>query len=205
MKKLRVGITGGIGSGKSLVARQLHRRGAPLVDMDKAGRWAVEHDETVASRLRQAFGERYFVQDGGLLRRELGARVFSDRDALERLNQIVHPAMLQRVRECMAAAELRGNAPYMVLDAALVYELNFDRELDIVVVVCAPWRSCLERVQRRSGLSELEFMQRCQAQMPVENKRSRADYVIDNDGSVAQLTDKVDHLHQWLLQRCAGR
>ena len=200
MKKLRIGITGCIGSGKSLVTQMLKVYGAAVVDMDKAGRWAVEQDKQVRHNLRQTFGDEYFDSNGALQRTKMASLVFSDQTALQKLNAIVHPVMLQHVRQLITTAEQQfPSAPYIIVDAALIFELHFEYNLDRIVAVSAPLQTCMQRLQQKSGLSRMEFLQRYNAQLPMEEKLRRADYVIENNGSLDSLRQKTLKLHQWLL------
>ncbi len=206
MGLLRVGLTGGMGCGKSLVARELQARyKVAVVDMDEAGREAVERPDAQAE-LRRAFPASLFQPCGRLDRRALGRLVFSDAAQRARLNTIVHPIMLEIVREKMDAAERRKVAPpYVVVDAALIFELGFDEELDAVVTVYAPLHLCLQRAQKRSGLTLAEVQARVRAQMPVAEKIRRADYRLNNGGSRQALRQRVDALHSRLLQLAAQK
>jgi dephospho-CoA kinase len=202
MPKLRVGITGCIGSGKSTVANMLQDYDAVVVDMDAAGRWAVEQNVAVQQELRRVFGDSMFDEHGGLYRKKLGSLIFADTAALAQLNGIVHPVMLARVREQISLAETGSpKAPYIVVDAALVFELNFDQELDRVVTVSAPLELCFERVRSRTGLAQSEIIQRYQAQLSQEEKIARSDYIVENDGSMEMLEMQVHELDYWLVQQ----
>jgi dephospho-CoA kinase len=202
MPKLRVGITGCIGSGKSTVANMLKAYDAVVVDMDAAGRWAVEQNVTVQHELRRVFGDSMFEEHGGLNRKKLATLIFADATALAQLNGIVDPVMLARVREQISLAETGSpKAPYIVVDAALVFELNFDQELDRVVTVSAPLELCFKRVQSRTGLARSEIVQRYLAQLSQEEKIARSDYVVENDGSMEALRIQVRELDHWLMQQ----
>jgi dephospho-CoA kinase len=195
-----VGLTGVIGCGKSLVARVLHEAyGIPVIDMDLAGRSAVEK-AGILRRLRKSFGDDIIGPDGLLDRRALGRIVFADGQARQRLNSIVHPAMLDIVRRQMRET-MRDSAPYLLVDAALVFELDFERELDRVVTVYAPLELCLQRTMARDRLSRREVEQRLSAQLPQEAKCARADYVLDNSGDLAELSSKCLLLHRWLQEQ----
>jgi dephospho-CoA kinase len=202
MSKLRVGITGCIGSGKSLVAQILKEYGAVIVDMDEAGRWAVEHNEPVRLELRKTFGDVFFDEQGGLQRKKLASLVFTDHLLLRKLNLIVHPIMLNRVQELVKAAEIESPlAPYSVVDSALIFELHFEEKLDRIVTVSAPLKICIQRAQSRMGLSHAEVLKRFRSQLSDEEKKRRADYIIENIGSIESLRNKVGELHQWLLRQ----
>jgi dephospho-CoA kinase len=197
---LRVGLTGVIGCGKSLVASILQEKYAiPVIDMDSAGRAAVERP-VVRRRLREAFGAAIFSAPEILDRRALGRIVFADPEQRRRLNAIVHPAMLTIVQQHMRqAAKKQESAPYLVVDAALIFELGFEKKLDRVVTVYAPHPLCLERAGARDHLSPGEVEQRLASQLPQEEKCRRADYILDNSGGESDLPGRVAALHSWLL------
>ncbi len=199
---MRVGLTGGFSAGKSLVSRMLHDRfGIAIVDVDIAGRRAVNDHGEVLAALRQAFGEAYFLENGALNRKKLGRLVFEDAQARHKLDAIVHPVMLEIVeQDIRTIMQQKSDAPYFVVDAALLYELNLQERLDVVVLVQASLEACIERAWRRDALPADEVRRRYDAQMPVAEKRRRADYIVENDGDLNDLTDKVSALHTTLLE-----
>ena len=198
-----VGLTGGIGSGKSLVARLLSRYGVPIIDADAVGREVVS-DRRMRGALRAAFGAQIFEQNGEVLRERLAAIVFADRGARERLNAIAHPPMRQRIDQRVSALLAAGH-PIVVVDAALLGEATLVSHIDFLVVVYAPLAQRIERIRRRSGLSAQEALMRVAAQMPLEEKLRLADYVVDNSGSLFGLRREVRKLHCWLQARWRER
>ncbi|NOY59664.1 MAG: dephospho-CoA kinase [Calditrichaeota bacterium] len=198
-KSLIVGLTGIPGSGKSEVARMLAQRGAIIVDVDLAGRWAVEENESVREQIRRTFGDAVFIGDE-LDRRKLGALIFADKNMRDELNRIVHPAMLQRVDDLINESSKTANAPYIVVDAALIFELGLDKKVDVTVTVSSPIETCIKRAMQRDGLDREEVMQRIKSQLPQEEKVKRADYVLRNDGDRVNLEKEVGKLHDWLLE-----
>ena len=194
-----IGLTGTLGSGKTAVASMLRDKGACVVDMDAAGKWAVEENEEVQRRLRKAFGDAIYDEKNTLKRRTLGEIVFANADALKTLNVIVHPVMLQRARQLITNAQQDSSCRYVVVDAALLLELEFHNECDVVVTVSAPLEECLERAQASKGLSREQALQRMQSQLPQDAKVRRADYVIKKDSTLQSLGTRVDELHRWLL------
>ncbi|MBN1465403.1 dephospho-CoA kinase [candidate division KSB1 bacterium] len=201
-----VGLTGILGSGKSSVAERLRRLGACIVDMDDAGRWAVEA-ERVRRRLRKAFGAQIFDAENQLLRKKLGDIVFSDSAALAVLNSIVHPVMLRRARSLIKKEKTRRACLYIVVDAALLFELDFEKECDLTVTVAAPIERCLERAEQSKKMTRQQALDRIHAQMAQDEKTKRSDYVILNDKGLYELEHAVAKLHEWIMRKmngCAG-
>lgn len=201
MKQLIVGITGGIGCGMSEVARRLNDLGAAIVSVDAIGRKVVEKDENVLSQLKEAFGQQYFNADGKLDRKKLGKLVFSDQKAREKLDEIVHPIMIEKTKAQIEEHLKTGKSNLVVVDAALIYELNLDDAMDYTVVVNSSLELRRDRIRIRDGLSTREINNRIHAQMPLEEKIQRADYVVSNVSSLFDLDKKVQSLYRWLKVR----
>jgi dephospho-CoA kinase len=188
-----VGLTGGIASGKSTVAGLLRARGAPVVDADALARAVVAPGRPALAEIERAFGPDVLQADGALDRKRLGARVFADPAARLRLEAITHPA----IREEMAAETRRLAADGHDLafyDAPLLYEVRLDAVLDSVVVVWAPRDVQRNRLTLRDGLSSAEAEARLAAQLPLDEKAARADFVIENGGAPEGLGEKADRL-----------
>ncbi len=200
---LVVGLTGGIGSGKSAVARLLARFGVPVIDADAVGH-EVTSDATVRAALENAFGREIFAPNGELLRERLAAIVFADPRARQRLNDLVHPLMRTHIDQQVSAYRAAGH-PIVVVDAALLGEATLVSHMDVLVVVYAPLAERIKRIRRRNGLSAEEALMRINAQMPLEEKMRLADYVIENTGSLLALRRKVRALYSWLLERWRAR
>ncbi len=198
-----MGLTGGFAAGKSTVSRMLQDQfGIPVIDVDQAGRRAVEESPAVLAALRDGFGDAYFTDAVTLNRKKLGELVFHDEQAMATLNRIVHPAMLTIVlAEMKQAAERTPQAPYVVVDAALLFELDLHKKMDVVVTVWAPLSVCQRRAGRRDGLTQAEVAARYQAQWPMAQKIAGADYTLDNSGPRADLQSAVRQLHHQLLER----
>jgi dephospho-CoA kinase len=200
MSKLVVGLTGILGCGKSTASKILGECGAAIVDMDEAGRWVVENDASVRENIRATFGDSVFDQDGQLLRKKLGRIVFSSKTQLNKLNAIVHPAMLNRVRFLINKEKKSASSHYIIVDAALIYELNFDRECDITVCLTAPLEICLQRAESK-GLTKEQALDRIHSQLPQEEKAARSGYVIHNDSTLKDFQKRLKELHEWLLNK----
>jgi dephospho-CoA kinase len=195
---LRVfGLTGGIGSGKSTVAALLRERGVPVVDADELAREALAPGSAGLAEVAQSFGPSVLNADGQLDRKRLAARVFGDAEARKRLNGITHPIVRRLSQARFAALEAEG-VTLAGYDVPLLFEVGLDQALRPVVVVAASEATQLERILARGGMNHDEARARIAAQLPLADKRARADFVIENDGSRAELAARVDALIEWL-------
>ena len=195
---LRIGLTGGIGSGKSTVSAALAARGAVVVDADRIAREVVEPGTPGLAAVVQAFGDGVLTPDGTLDRPALAAVVFADSDARRRLDGIVHPLVRARAAEVAAAAP---PGAVVVHDVPLLVESGQTAGYDLVLVVETPTETRVARLVRR-GLAEADARARIAAQATDEQRRAVADVVLDNSGTPEQLTAQVDRF--W-AERVAGR
>lgn len=197
-----IGLTGGIASGKSTVSAMLRDLGARVLDADAYARQAVQPGSAALCEIVAAFGPEVLLPDGTLDRRKLGAIVFADPAARQRLNGIVHP----RVRELMRADIERARAeglPAVVIDVPLLFEGGLDRLCDETWVVQVDRATQKARLRARDRLSEAEAEARLDAQMPLSEKAARATAVIDNGGDLAATRGQVERL--WRRALAAGR
>lgn len=192
-----VGVTGGIGSGKSAVTRCFEDLGIAVVDADIAARVIVEPGGAALAAIAGHFGKDIILPDGALDRAALRQRVFSD--AAERLwlEQLTHPLIGQEIREQLAAAE----SPYAILSSPLLLETSQRELVDCVVVVDVPEEVQLQRAAARDGNSEDQIRRIMAAQMQREQRLKLADIVIDNARPLAELDGVVDELHKEFLLR----
>lgn len=197
---LRVGLTGGIGSGKSEVSRRLTSLGAVLVDADAAAREVVEPGTPGLAQVVGEFGERILLPEGTLDRERLGSIVFADEEMRKRLNAIVHPLVGQRMQELVEGAPPEA---IVVYDVPLLAENDLAALYDLVVVVDAPVEEQVRRLTARRGMSEEAARARIAAQATRERRRAIADHVIDNSGSLEALAAQVDELWGELTRRAA--
>lgn len=190
---LLVGLTGNIASGKSTVAQLLSEHGATIIDADVLARRAVEKGSSVYDAIVKRWGTSILAPDGNLDRVALRRVVFSDSTELEALNDLVHPEVERLRKARVADAKSRGDK-LVVCDIPLLFEKKMVDRFDKIVLVDAARPLRLERLVKERGLRETEAMDMIAAQMPAELKRARADYVIDNGGTLSELTRKVDDL-----------
>jgi dephospho-CoA kinase len=200
---LLIGLTGNIASGKTEVARMLADRGATLIDADVLAREAVRPNTQALKDIIKRWGKDVLKNDGSLDRTALRQIVFADQNELDALNRIVHPGVTRLRDREIARARERGDK-IVVCVIPLLFERNLVEEFDAIVLVDAPRPLRLERMVASRGLEETDAMNMIASQMPAELKRARADYCIDNDGSLEDLERKVDTL--WSsLQRAASK
>ena len=195
---LLVGLTGNIGSGKSTVAQLLSERGATIIDADVLARRAVEQGTPAYASIVERWGTSILAADGLIDRAALRRIVFSEPQELEQLNSIVHPEVERMLAALVQQARQRGDR-LVVCDIPLLFERRMTDAFDRILLVDAPRPVRLERLVRERGLRETEAMAMIVAQMPAELKRARADFVIDNVGSLTQLDQRVAEVWSALL------
>ena len=201
---LRVGLTGGIGSGKSAVAELFVERGAVLVDADRNARTVVAKGTPGLAAIVAEFGPDVLRSDGELDRAALGRIVFADPHKLARLNAIVHPLVGEESARQVAEAEASG-AAVLIHDVPLLVESNLQSTYDAVVVVAADPEAQLDRLTRLRGMTAADAQARIDAQAPLADKLAVATYVINNDGPVEDLAVQVDQVWRALLTTVEGR
>ena len=192
-----IGLTGGIGSGKSTVSRFLGEMGAVVLDADKVGHQAYQPGTETWKELVAAFGEDIVAPDSTIDRRKLGAIVFADPEALAHLNRIVHPRMFDMMKARIE--EYRGQGTeVVVLEAAILLEANWTPLVDEVWVTVASEPTVVKRTRERTGLPEEQIKARIRSQLSNEERSQQAKVVITNDGDLEELRVKVAELWQEL-------
>src|SRR5690606_30757804 len=197
------GLTGGIGSGKSTVASHFAKRGVPIVDADELAREVVRPGTPGLDAIVRAFGADVLTADGALDRRALAERVFADEAARKRLEAITHPRIAALARERFARLEAEGHtlACYVV---PLLFERGLEDTLRPVVTVVASEDAQLERAAARDAVSREHVAARLRAQLPLEEKARRSDFVIDNSGSLASAFAQADRVLDAIRREHAG-
>jgi dephospho-CoA kinase len=199
---LLVGLTGNIGSGKSTVAALLSERGATIIDADVLARRAVEAGTSAYRAIVERWGTSILSTDGAIDRGALRRIVFTDPAELEQLNAFVHPEV-EKMRAALVEQSRERGDRLVVCDIPLLFERRMTEHFDRIVLVDAPRPVRLERLVRERGLRETEAMDMIVAQMPAELKRARADHVIDNDGTLTELDQRVAEVWSALQQEAA--
>jgi len=198
---LTIGLTGGIGSGKSTVTKVLAELGAPIIDADKVGHAIYEPDGPAYADMIAAFGEGILAPDRTIDRKKLGPIVFADPSALKRLNSIVHPKMFARMREMVAAMRAAGERKPIVIEAAILIEANWQPLFDEIWLVVTSREQVLARIERDRGLAREQIEARIRTQLPDAERRKHATTAITNEGTVEDLQAKVKDLWRSALTR----
>jgi dephospho-CoA kinase len=190
---LRIGLTGGIGSGKTTVAHIFEVLGIPVYYADDAAKRLMNEDENLKQQIIQHFGEESYV-DGKLNRSYLSFIVFSDAEKTKLINSIIHPATIADAEQWMS----KQTAPYAIKEAALIFEAAAEKQLDLVIGVQSPLHTRMQRVMQRDNITEEAVLARMQKQMNEEEKMTRCDFVVINDEKEL-LIPQVVALHEKLL------
>ena len=195
-----IGIAGGIGAGKSSIARMFGELGCLVVDSDKQAHAAIEEPE-VKAELRAWLGDAVFRADGSVDRKEVGRRVFADAAALERLNKLVHPRVARRRDELMLKAFADPEVPAIVWDTPLLFETGLDAACDALVFVNALREIRLERVRAERGWGEAELARREKMQLGLDKKQNRAHYCVENSNDPSASLRQVQRVLSQILAR----
>ena len=189
MKKI-IGLTGGIASGKSTVSNWLISQGYPVVDADIAARKVVEPGMPALREITEAFGADILLEDGTLNRKKLGSLIFSDEEKRQMLNAIVHPAVREWMRRETERAFDEG-ASIVIMDIPLLFESKLTHMVEETVLVYVSKETQLKRLMERDGYNEADALARIHAQMPIDEKRKLADYIIDNNGTISETIKQI--------------
>lgn len=188
----KLGLTGGIATGKSTVSAYLREQGYPVIDADQVAHDVLNHDEGVLTALKTTFGSEIFVE-GHLSRPALGQRVFGHPTELAKLNAIAHPVIFQQIDD-LATQLMTTGVSLIVYDIPLLLETPSKVDFDGIMVVTTSPAKQLERLMARNKLSEAEAQKRIASQMPIADKVQLADFVIDNNGSEAATFAQVEEV-----------
>ncbi|MCI0403312.1 MAG: dephospho-CoA kinase [Acidobacteria bacterium] len=201
---LRVGLTGGIASGKTTVAAMFRARGARILEADRIAHRLMAPGQPAYDEIVRAFGKEVLGADGSIDRKRLGAIVFADAARREQLNRIVHPRVIEEQEKELARIAAEEPGAVAMVEAALLVEAGYHKQLDkLVVTWCRPEQQ-LERLLAK-GLSREDAARRIAAQLPPEEKRRLADFVIDCSGSLAETEKQVERVWQALQQAAASK
>lgn len=200
---LQVGLTGNIGAGKSTVCDLFERWGATIIDADELAREAVRPGSDALAAIRAVWGDPVITEDGSLDRERMREIAFAEPGARRRLEQIVHPAVNRLYEERVREAAARG-AEIVVGAIPLLYEVGMESRFDVVVLVDAPLEQRVRRLVEDRGLPEEQVRRIAEAQAPASEKRTRADFVIDNDRDLTTLERRARETWRALQRLAAG-
>lgn len=190
---LKVAITGGIGSGKSLVCQVFKTLGIPIFNADDTSNQLVENNLELKASIIELFGKEAYI-NGNYNRKFIGNIVFSNPEKLQLLNDLIHPLAIQAAKQWFE----EQHAPYAIKEAAILFESNAQQDIDIVIGITAPEAVRIERVMQRTGYNKEEVIKRIALQMPDEEKMAKCDYVIQNDNKTAILPQLL-RIHEALM------
>ncbi len=188
---LIVGITGGIGSGKTTAAKVFEKLGVPIYIADDKARMLTAENEQILSYIRETYGDEMFDDNGALNRKALGEAVFGNKERLDALNKVIHPLVAQDFKSWVAEQSF----PYVLKEAAVLFESGTYTDCNYVILVVAPRESRIERVMKRSGLSREDIENRMQHQWSDEDKMALSDFVIYN-GDENDLISQIYDIHE---------
>jgi dephospho-CoA kinase len=198
---LIIGLTGGIVSGKSTVARMFKDLGAKIVDADKLGHKVILPQGAAWKRIIKIFGKDILQKDQTINRKKLGKIVFANQNLLKKLNKITHPEIIKLIKKeiSLAKDDSKEEKKILIIDAALIYETKIDRLMDKIIVVYLDEEEQLKRLIKRNNLSEKEALQKIKSQIPLKEKIEIADYVIDNSNSLDKTKEQVETIWQEIV------
>ncbi len=194
---LKIGITGGIGSGKTTVCKLFETLGIPVYYADERAKYLMQHEHFLIDQLKKNFGDEVY-ENGRLNRALLAEKVFNNKPKLELLNSIVHPAVYRDTERWVEEQKIK-KPPYLIKEAALLIETGSYNSLDKLIMVTAPLEQRINRVSARDKISVEDVMARVRNQLPEDEKIKLADFIITNDGDIANLEKQVAEVHQQIL------
>ena len=191
-----VGLTGGISSGKSTVSSYFRQLKIPVIDADEVARKVVEPNSQGVKEIRKAFGNDVFEEDGSLNRQKLGELVFSDVENRQKLDELLQPLIKIMILDEIEAYRQKGEK-MIVLDLPLLFEKQYEKLCEEIIVVYVPKELQLERLMRRNQYTKQEALSRIDSQLSIEEKRKRATVLLDNQGTIQKLYQQAE---QWLVE-----
>jgi len=194
----RIGLTGGIASGKSTVAKLIRDKGIPVIDADQVAREVMSPGSPVLDEIAKQFGPEFLQEDGSLDREKMGSLVFSDPQSRQKLNQITHPAIGMRAAEIMQSYEDQGE-PCIVYEVPLLFEAGLHQIFQPIILVAIPKTVQVQRLISRDHISEQDALARIESQMSLEEKEKLSDYIIDNTKEIEDLTEQIQSIFNEIL------
>ena len=199
-RTLAIGVTGGIGSGKSEVCALFQSLGGKVYSSDGIAKELTNSDAKVKRRIVQEFGPEMYKPDGTLDRKAMAKLIFSDESAKEKINAIVHPVVIDHIAKLIATAKKAAVPSMLFIESALIYEAEIDEMFDYVILVVSEDNSRIDRVMKRDSVTRNEVLQRQAAQSPADKFREDADFVIENNRDLQQLKSNCTFIYSILCQ-----
>ena len=190
-----LGLTGGIGTGKSTVVNMLKEKGIPVVDTDLISREVIEYPEII-EKIKLEISNEVFDFNNKLDRKKMSEIVFENQEKLKKLNKIMHPEILKKMWD--EVEELKKNYKIIVVDVPLLFEINMEKEVDKILLIYASKEIQLKRIMERDGRTREEAVKIISSQMPLYKKREKSDYIIQNNDSLEKLEKNLDKIVQKL-------
>lgn len=190
-----LGLTGGIGTGKSTVVNMLKEKGIPVVDTDLISREVIEYPEII-EKIKLEISNEVFDFNNKLDRKKISEIVFENQEKLKKLNEIMHPEILKKMWD--EVEELKKNHKIIVVDVPLLFEINMEKEVDKILLIYASKEIQLKRIMERDGRTREEAVKIISSQMPLYKKREKSDYIIQNNDSLEKLEKNLDKIVQKL-------
>lgn len=190
---IKVGLTGGIGSGKSTVSSFFKKEGIPIIDADKISREVLLKYSDILEKIKEKFGEEFFDEKGELKRRELGNYVFKEEERRKSLENIIIPYIKKEIYNKIEAYESDGQK-FCIIDAPTLIEHKLDKEMDKNILVWVDLETQIERVKKRDGLEKEEVINRINSQMSLDEKKKYVDVIIDNSKSIEYTKKQINNL-----------
>jgi len=186
-----IGLTGGFKTGKSTVTRMLLELGAEVIDADKLAHKALKPDSSTYKKIIKEFGEKFLDDEGRINRRKLAKLVFSNKEKLNLLNSIIHPYVIDKVKEKIYRTKQSNPNTIVIVDAPLLYEAGMQNMMDKIIVVSATKNKQIQRARQTTSLSKYEVKRRIESQLPLSKKEKLANIVIENNGTLEDTRNQV--------------
>lgn len=197
MKQIKLGVTGSIGSGKSLFCDYLSQKDFPVIKADDISKDLLITDETIKNKVKKIFGESAYVNNE-INKKFLAEKIFSDPKNVFEINSIVHPKVIEKINELFE--NQFKSEKLIIVEAALIYEADMENMFDYVVLITADEKTRLERKTKNNKMSKEDFFKRNENQIKDEEKKKRADFIFENNGTKESLIEKAELLFQILVQ-----
>ena len=191
-----VGITGIIGSGKTLLAKLFGDCGAFIIDADKIGREVLENNSDVFTRVVEHFGGSILENDMTINRKKVAEIVFASEDHLRKLNAIIHPPMIKLIEDKVRDIVILNKYPMVVVDAALIFEAGVEQRFDYIITVSASIENIIKRLSEQKGMPEMDVRLRMKSQISQEEKIDKAHFIIENNSTIEEFAERGRNLFQ---------